>query len=35
MVFVRFGGPVFEDAHTTLATIVGSWVAALLYRKAA
>lgn len=34
MVFVRFGGPVFEDAHILLATIVGSWVAALLYRKA-
>ena len=34
MVFVRFGGPVFEEAHITLATIAGSWVAALLYRKA-
>lgn len=34
MVFVRFGGPVYEDAHITLAMIVGSWVAALLYRKA-
>ncbi len=33
MVFVRFGGPVFEEAHVTLAKIVGSWVAALLYRK--
>lgn len=33
MVFVRFGGPVFEDAHITLAIVVGSWVAALLYRK--
>ena len=33
MVFVRFGGPVFEDAHITLAVVVGSWVAALLYRK--
>ena len=33
MVFVRFGGPIFEDAHITLAVVVGSWVAALLYRK--
>jgi signal transduction histidine kinase len=33
MVFVRFGGPVFEEAHIALATIVGSWVAGLLYRK--
>jgi len=33
VVFVRFGGPVFEEAHITLAKIVGSWVAALLYRK--
>lgn len=33
MVFVRFGGPVFEETHVTLATIVGSWVAGLLYRK--
>jgi signal transduction histidine kinase len=33
MVFVRFGGPVFEDAHIMLATVVGSWVAALLHRK--
>ena len=33
MVFVRFGGPVFEDAHITLAVVVGSWVSALLYRK--
>jgi len=34
MVFVRFGGPVYEDVQTTLAAIAGSWVAALLYRKA-
>ena len=34
MVFVRFGGPVFEEAHITLARVVGSWVAALLDRKA-
>ncbi len=33
MVFVRFGGPVYEDAHITLAIVVGGWVSALLYRK--
>lgn len=33
MVFVRFGGPVYEEAHITLATVVGSFVAALLFRK--
>jgi signal transduction histidine kinase len=33
MVFVRFGGPVFEETHVTLAVVVGSWVAALLYRR--
>ena len=33
MVFVRFGGPVYDDAHITLATVVGSLVAALLFRK--
>jgi signal transduction histidine kinase len=33
MVFVRFGGPVYEEAQTTLAVIVGSWVASLLYRS--
>jgi signal transduction histidine kinase len=33
MVFVRFGGPVYEEAQTTLAVVVGSWVAALLYRN--
>jgi len=33
IVFVRFGGPVYEDAHITLAVVVGSLVAALLYRK--
>ena len=33
MVFVRFGGPVYEDTHITLAMVVGSWVAALLVRK--
>ena len=34
MVFVRFGGPVYEDAHIALATVVGSLVSALLERKA-
>jgi len=34
MVFVRFGGPVYEAAHVTLATVVGGWVSALLNRKA-
>ena len=34
MVFVRFGGPVFEDTHVTLATIVGDWVSAILNRRA-
>jgi signal transduction histidine kinase len=34
MVFVRFGGPVFEDTQITMALVVGSWVAALLNRKA-
>jgi signal transduction histidine kinase len=33
MVFVRFGGPVFEEAHITLATVVGGLVATLLFRK--
>jgi signal transduction histidine kinase len=33
MVFVRFGGPVYEVAHITLAVVVGSLVAALLFRK--
>ena len=33
MVFIRFGGPVFEDEHTTLALIAGSRAAALLNRK--
>jgi len=34
MVFIRFGGPVFEETHITLALVVGSWVAALLERRA-
>jgi signal transduction histidine kinase len=33
MVFVRFGGPVFEEAHISLATVVGGLVAALLFRN--
>ena len=33
MVFVRFGGPIYEEAQIILAVIAGSWVAALLYRK--
>jgi hypothetical protein len=33
MVFVRFGGPVYKEAHITLAVVVGSLVAALLFRK--
>ncbi len=34
MVFVRFGGPAYENDHVTLATVVEGWVSALLYRKA-
>lgn len=34
MVFIRFGGPVFEDEDITLAILAGSWVSALLTRKA-
>jgi len=34
MVFVRFGGPAYEEAQITLATLVSSWVAAILNRKA-
>lgn len=30
LVFIRFGGPVFEPAHITLALILGSWVSNLL-----
>ena len=32
MVFIRFGGPVFKEKHTTLALISGSLVSALLNR---
>ncbi len=34
IVFVRFGGPVFEQAHITLALIGASWISALLLRRA-
>lgn len=34
MVFVRFGGPVYDDSHIALGMVVGSWVSALLARKA-
>jgi len=33
MVFVRFGGPVYEEAHITLASVVGGLVSSLLFRK--
>jgi len=33
MVLIRFGGPVFEDEHITLAQVAGSLVSALLFRK--
>ena len=33
MVFVRFGGPVYEEAHITLASVVGSLVSSLLFRN--
>jgi signal transduction histidine kinase len=33
IVFVRFGGPVYKEAHITLAAIAGSLVAGLLFRK--
>jgi len=33
LVFVRFGGPVYENVHITLAVIAGSWIAGLLQRK--
>ncbi len=33
LIFVRFGGPIYEDAHITLAVVVGGLVAALLYRE--
>jgi len=33
MVFVRFGGPAYDDGQITLATVAGNWVSALLYRK--
>jgi len=33
MVFIRFGGPVYEDAQVTLATLAGSWVSAIVNQK--
>jgi len=33
LVFVRFGGPVFEHPHITLALIIGNWVSNLIMRK--
>jgi signal transduction histidine kinase len=33
MVFVRFGGPVFQEAHIVLAKVVGGLVSALLFRN--
>ncbi len=33
MVFVRFGGPVYEEEHVSLAVVAGSMVAAILFRK--
>lgn len=33
MVFVRFGGPVYKEAHISMAVVVASFVAALLFRK--
>ena len=34
MVFVRFGGPAYENAHVSLATVAEGWVSAILNRKA-
>jgi signal transduction histidine kinase len=34
MVFVRFGGPIYQDTQMALAIVAGSWAAALLNRKA-
>lgn len=33
IVFVRFGGPIYEDGHVALAVIVGGLVSSLLFRK--
>ncbi len=34
LVFVRFGGPIYEQGHITLALICASWVSALLLCRA-
>lgn len=34
LIFVRFGGPVYEHGHITLALICASWVSALLLCRA-
>lgn len=34
MVFIRFGGPVYEDEQIVLATLAGNWVAVILNQKA-
>ncbi|GAB4504093.1 MAG: hypothetical protein Fur0043_10860 [Anaerolineales bacterium] len=33
IVFVRFGGPVYEQGQITLALICASWISALLFRR--
>lgn len=33
MVFIRFGGPLYENSQTALAVLAGSWVSTLLVRK--
>ena len=33
MVFIRFGGPVYNDEQITLALVAGGWVSALLCQK--
>ena len=33
LVFVRFGGPVFEEEHITLALVASSWISTILSRK--
>jgi len=34
IVFIRFGGPVYQDAHMALALVAGGWASALMNRKA-
>jgi signal transduction histidine kinase len=33
LIFVRFGGPNFQEEHITLATLIASWTSSLLERK--